>query len=123
MRRKGALDAAASEASSSRKHAIGTDHLLLGLLRVDDGPAATLLASHAEEIRRQIDQLSPAPDSGTANEIADAVAAAADETAKAAQLAANRDWYEQAAEIRDAERRLRDLLRRLLPLLVAPPAD
>lgn len=54
---KRTLELAADEASRMRHHCIGTEHLLLALLRIEDGPASTALRNlglGSETTRAQI---------------------------------------------------------------------
>ena len=60
---KRVLQFAAEEADALRHNHIGTEHLLLGLLREEDSAAATALAAHGVrlgDVRRTVEKL-PAP--------------------------------------------------------------
>jgi ATP-dependent Clp protease ATP-binding subunit ClpA len=52
LRAKKALDASLREALQLGDHHIGTEHILLGLLRVGDGPAAQVLAELGADLGR-----------------------------------------------------------------------
>jgi hypothetical protein len=67
LRAKKALDASLREALQLGHHHIGTEHILLGLLRVGDGPAAQVLAELGADpcrIRQQVIYLLGQADGG-----------------------------------------------------------
>jgi ATP-dependent Clp protease ATP-binding subunit ClpA len=57
LRAKKALDASLREALRLGHHHIGTEHILLGLLRVGDGPAAQVLAELGADLSRVREQV------------------------------------------------------------------
>jgi ATP-dependent Clp protease ATP-binding subunit ClpC len=69
LRAKKALDASLREALRLGHHHVGTEHILLGLVRVGDGPAAQVLAELGADLSRVREQviylLGQAEDSGS----------------------------------------------------------
>ena len=119
---KQALELALREAVAMGHNYIGTEHILLGLVRADDGVAARILREHhadPETLRQEIVRVLSGPGSLahpepepedvelTSPPLAPEVLAELERLASERESALARRAYEEAASLRDAERRLR----------------